>query len=152
MTGDPPSGAGPPPAFVLPFQAALRRARDAADAALGRLGRLRERFPEALPGAVLEQLGRAPADDRRRAVRLQGGAERVVVREHSRRQGGGEVLDYGPGGLGLRLPWPVGPGAVLRVRAAGAPGPAWLAFVVRHCRRDGGGWVAGCEASGVERS
>jgi hypothetical protein len=129
----------------------LLEAHRVGERALERLYRLRRLFPDSLPRPLLEQLGRDPARDRRRAVRL-GGSGRVAVRRGAGgRSGEAEITDYCPGGLRLRLGWPVPRGAELWVRPAGAPGDGWLAVAVRHRRRDGAGWALGCEVTGVVR-
>jgi hypothetical protein len=129
--------------------ALLLEARGVADAALTRMRRLHRDFPDAVTAPVLAQLGQP--DERRRAVRLHGHADRVAIRTAGGWRGDSEVHDYCPGGLNLHLSRPVPCGSLLRVRPADTPGNGWLLLAVRHCRNDGARWALGCEVVGVER-
>jgi hypothetical protein len=122
-----------------------------AERALSRLRALHRQFPADIPADFLRQLERAhadPAAERRRAARLAGESDRLLVRLGSGtgRAVEAQLLDRCAGGVRVRLGCPVGPGAVLAVRS---PGEAtWKAAEVRHCRRSCGGWEAGCQFVG----
>src|SRR4051794_24452145 len=122
----------------------MEEARGVAERALERLRGLSGELPE---GAVeqVERLHRDPASERRKAARL-GDAPLPVSVRLGPLPGGteGAVRDHSPSGLSVLLPCPAGVGTVLRLRLPEQMG-GWVTVEVRHCRREAGGWVAGCE-------
>jgi hypothetical protein len=139
MIGPAPGGLAAPEDRLLGVL--LLEAHEVAAKSVERLRHLRRRFPDDLPGPVMAQLERPPAQDQRRAVRLAGG-EVVEVRDGASRRLTARVIDRGLFGLGLRLRRSIRCGAVLSVRLDGG----WHPVQVRHCRRDGRDWCVGCEA------
>ncbi len=143
----------PLPDPVPLYKALLHEAQDAAEDALERLRQLNARFPGDVPAPLVEQLEHTHADpqsERREAVRLPGGPDRVCVRPAPERADRlpARVLDRSLRGLALRVPRPLAEGAVVRVRVPGDR-QRWFLAQVRHCRPDEGEWVAGCEFLGA---
>src|SRR5262249_29165922 len=95
----------------------------------------------------VERLHQDPLAERRKAARLADGPVPVAVRwEALPDEAGGMVRDHCPTGLAVLLPCPAGVGTVLRVRMpAEMGGGGWVTVEVRYCRKEAGGWVAGCE-------
>jgi hypothetical protein len=108
-------------------------------------------FPAAVPTPVLDHLERAnhrPRGERRGWVRLPGGPANVRLRPRPLGRAG--VLDYSPKGLLLRIRQPSEPGQIRMVRWPAPGGPrTWYPVQVRHWRKDGEGWVVGCEFVGT---
>jgi len=141
MTADKPEGPAPGPEL---YERALEEARQVSDKALARLRALGDDLPPGLVAQV-ERLHDDPVAERRKAARvsypevpaavvLSGVESDAVVRDHS------------PAGVAVLLPCPAGEGTVLRVRVPPAlGGPRWVVVEVKHCHREGRGWVAGCE-------
>src|SRR5438045_2753771 len=102
---DPTRGDVLPPEQV--YAVILHRVEAVAADSLLRLRELSERFPTAVPPALVEELERAcadPAGERRCAVRLAGGPEVLPVRvDPTRGLTRATVLDRSPGGVSLRL-------------------------------------------------
>jgi hypothetical protein len=123
----------------------LEDVRDFSDRVLDRLRGLGNELPAGLVEQV-ERLRGGPSRDRRAAVRVPDGPVPVGVRVPGLPEGGAPpaLKDRSPTGLALLLPCPAHVGAVLRVRLPPELG-GWVAAEVRHCRREGRGWVAGCE-------
>lgn len=129
------------------FDAVLDEAGQVSEAALGRLDRLVGRYPAAVPGSLIDQLRRSqhdPTADRRVAVRLGGGSDRVAVRVDHLPPVETVVLDRSVNGIRLRFPRPIRTGTVLVVQLP-EPGGDWYPAGVRYCRPDGEGWAVGCE-------
>src|SRR5262249_15013999 len=124
----------------------LEQAKEVSDKALKRLRGVAEQLPQ---GAVehVERLHQDPAAERRKAARLADESLPVAVRwEALPNQASGVVRDPCPTGLAVLLPCPAGVGTVLRVRIpAEMGGGGWVTVEVRYCRKEAGGWVAGCE-------
>ena len=86
--------------------------------------------------------------DRRSALRRRGYPVRVLLAEAGGQAGAarGTVLDRSTGGLAIAADVAPPAGAVLGVcpepHSREAP---WVQVRVRHCRRDGDGWVLGCQ-------
>jgi len=114
------------------------------------LDRLRE-LGEQLPDGVVEQVERLHADpthERRKATRVNDLSIPVAVAAAGLPAGMGALgmKDHGLRGLAVLLPCPAGVGTVLRVRLpAEIGGGGWVMVEVKHCRREGKAWVAGCE-------
>ena len=127
----------------------MEEAREVSGKALQRLRDLAGRLPD---GALehVERLHECPTAERRKAARLADGSIAVAVRPEARPdETGGAVRDHCPTGLAVLLPCPAGVGALLRVRLpAELGGGGWTTVEVKHCRREAGGWVAGCELIG----
>src|SRR5262245_23352868 len=136
----------PGPGERLAYLELLRRARGLAGRSVGRLRDLAERYPDAVPGGLVEHLMRA-SEDRRAAIRLPGPG-RAAMREPGGRSARALGTDRSRGWLGLRLSQPKPVGCVLLVRPPG--GGPWLRVEVRHCRSVAGGWVAGCLVLGSD--
>jgi len=122
----------------------LDETREVASKALDRLRRL----SDCLPGGVieqLEQLHKDPAHERRRTARVQAGSLPLAVQlpDLPAAPGQAGIRDHSPRGVAVVLPCPAGVGTLLRIRVP--PECAWLTVEVKHCRREGGHWVAGCE-------
>jgi hypothetical protein len=86
--------------------------------------------------------------DKRSAPRRRGSSVPVFLGEDGGRGAAlsGVVVDRSRGGLGMAVDAAVPAGAVLGVRArAHAREMPWVSVRVRHCRRDGAGWVLGCQ-------
>jgi hypothetical protein len=125
----------------------LEDVRDVSDRTLDRLRLL----GDDLPLGLVEQLDRLhddPARERRKSVRVADDSAPVWVRAARLPDGSGvpAVKDHSPTGLAVLLPCPAGVGSVLHVRLPPElGGDKWVAVEVKHCRREGDGWLAGCE-------
>jgi len=125
----------------------LEEARDVSRQAIQRLRELSGQ----LPGGALEHVERLhkdPSAERRKAARLGDGSIPVAVRAGSLHDEGGSVRDHCPTGLGVVLPCPAGVGTILRVLLPPEMGGGWVTVEVKYCRKEPGGWVAGCELVG----
>jgi hypothetical protein len=124
----------------------LEQAREVGDKALERLRGVAEQLPQ---GALdhVERLHQGPTAERRKAARLSDGAIPVAVHWEAIPNGaGGAVRDHCPTGLAVLLPCPAGVGTLLHVRIPPEMGDiGWVSVEVRYCRKEKGGWVAGCE-------
>jgi len=127
----------------------LDDARGVSDRTLERLHTLRDQFPSALPGDLIEQVERIrtdPAHERRRVPRLPEASPTAVAEPDDLAEWArAPILNRSPGGLALLLDHAVEPGTVLLVWSGFAGGDAWIPFEVRHCRPEGGRWVVGGE-------
>lgn len=122
----------------------LDRTREVGDKAIDRLRGLGDR----LPGGLVEQVERLhddPTHERRKAARVADPPLAVAVHmeERSGRTEGTAMKDHSPMGLAVLLPCPAGVGTLLRIRLPTSG--AWVTVEVKHCRKEGAGWVAGCE-------
>ena len=107
-----------------------------------------------LPEGVLllehvERLHRAPAAERSLSKRPGWATARSPCRSGQGRspwRRAGLCRDHCPTGLSVLLPCPAGVGTVLCVLLPAEMGGGWVTVEVRHCRREAGGWVAGCES------
>jgi hypothetical protein len=124
----------------------LLEAQEAADKALERLLGVADELPASAVDYV-KSLHDNPAAERRKTVRMaddQAGS--VVVSPFNGPSEVGEVIDRCPTGLAVMLPCPAGVGTILLVRMPGGiEGGPWLSVEVKYCRKEAGGWVAGCE-------
>jgi hypothetical protein len=110
-----------------------------------------------LPGRKPPSSSQPEAEDRvflqgakleRRAVpRRAGNCVGVFVSETPPELGiQGWVLNRSAGGLALLLQQPLKDGARLHVRPiTPQSSPAWVAVEIRHCKAEGGDWVANCQ-------
>ena len=130
----------------------LHSAEDVAARAVDRLRRLSARYPDAVPGPLVDLLDRLrAAHDRRGAVRLAGDSGRVTVRTMAVPPVSVEsvVLDRSAGGLSLGVPVPLEAGAFLEIEWPTDAGDLdWYPAQVRHVHPCDGGWAVGCEFLG----
>jgi len=126
----------------------LDETREVASKALNRLRGLGEH----LPGGVVEQIERLhqnPGRERRKTARVKDEAIPVTVRAAGLPARGTALKDHCPTGMAVVLPCPAGVGTFLRVRVSSEYGEdRWVAVEVKYCRKEGEGWVAGCELLG----
>lgn len=127
----------------------LNEARDVSDRALDRLRALRDQFPTAVSGALVEQVERLRSEgaiERRGSLRLNDDLVVTAVTDPSAPAdwSRAEVVDHSAGGLALRLDYPVAEGTILLVWLGPvAPDKGWLPIEVKHCRPDEDGWLIG---------
>ena len=56
------------------------------------------------------------------------------------------MRDHCPTGMAILLPCPAGVGTILRLRMPPEFGDGgWVTVEVKHCRKEGAKWLAGCE-------
>src|SRR4051812_44661383 len=94
----------------------LQKAAVVAARAVDRIHDLHDQYPAAVPAPVMDQLDRAhanPAAERRGAIRLPSGTAAVSVTLAGGRAMDATVVDRSPGGLALRVPAFLLPGAVV---------------------------------------
>jgi hypothetical protein len=143
----------PNPALCVEvFSRLLNETRGVSEKALARLRKLGDQLPDGMVEQV-EQLHDDPSQDRRKAVRVPDEAVPVSleVAEVSGAADGAVMKDHCPAGLAVRLPCPAGVGTVLHVRMPPElGGDGWVTVEVKHCRREGDGWLAGCEIQGKQ--
>jgi len=127
------------------YQRMMDEAREVSDKAVQRLRDL----GGALPSGTVEQverLHRDPLGERRKVARLSDPPLPVSVRATDLPPVGGSALrNHSPLGLAVLLPCPAGEGTLLRVRLPPDLGVGWVTVEVKYCRREEGGWLAGCE-------
>ena len=144
MSEQRPAERGSPPELTEQIRdRILADTRGLADRALERLRGL----GAALPAGAADQVRRIrddPGRERRKSPRLCDPPLTVTVHtaDPAAPDSAAPLRDHSPTGLAVVLPCPAGEGTVLHLRS---PQGQWVAVVVRHCRREGGGWVAGCE-------
>jgi hypothetical protein len=125
-------------------------AHEVSRSAVGRLRRLRDRFPGDIPGATVEFLERGvedPTAERRRDVRVPGGVSALSISRTGRAAPeAAAVGDRSERGVGLLAESPAVPGVVLELRpAAPTDYPCSARARVRHCHAEGDRWWLGCE-------
>jgi PilZ domain len=151
MTSEPPDGRAALPAGLSEdiFRRMLDEAREVGDKVLARLRELGGQLPEGTVEQV-ERLHYDPTHERRKTARVSDQSLPVAVQVAG--QAGATnptaIKDHSPTGLAVVLPCPAGVGTLLRVRMH--PGDTWVTVEVKHCHKEGAGWVAGCELLGEQ--
>jgi hypothetical protein len=104
------------------------------------------RLSNLLPTGVVEQvehLHEDPIHERRKTVRFNDAAIPVAVEGLDCLET--VIKDHCPKGIAICLPCPAGEGTVMRIRIPPGLAGQWVLVAVKHCRKEGDKWVAGCE-------
>ena len=125
----------------------LDKTREVANKALDRLRGLSDQLPVGMVEQV-ERLHEDPTHERRKTTRVNDASIRVTIQIAGLPDTTGEMVmqDHCPMGMAVLLPCPAGVGTVLRLRMPPKLGNGgWMTVEVKHCRKEGKGWIAGCE-------
>ncbi len=120
----------------------LKETRGVASNAVTRLRQLRS----LLPAGVVEQVEKIyqnPGQERRNSLRLADSASQVKLQVDN--YPGAALKDHNLTGMAIFLPCQAEVGTILHCRTAQAIDQGCTLLEVKHCHKEGEGWVAGCE-------
>ncbi len=127
------------------FDLVLDETREVGNKAVLHLRRLSTDLPNDVIDQI-EQMHQDPAHERRKVARLRGVLTPATVQGLEDKRTA--VKDRSPMGMALRLPFRVEAGSILHVWVHPERHGEWLLIEVKHCSREGDGWVVGCELLG----